>query len=131
VTPTTIVKPTLATATVKPPSTPPFVKPLSERPPQTGLALWWLIPTAVRRQLRARVPLDARVIDDTEALVVGVGSGCPVRWLLLSATDDGRIRCRLWQVLRTGAKDVAEATVAADCIVPLLQKWAADYGLSG
>lgn len=103
--------------------------PVAHRPP-SGLALWWLVPLAVRLQLRSRVPLDARVIDDTVAVVVQVGPSAPVRWLILSADNDGRVRCRLWELRRTAVRDLAEIVVESDRLTATLQRWATEFGLS-
>ena len=98
---------------------PPRLKPSAAR------ALWWLIPEPVRRGLRARCPLDCKMVGNAEALCVSVGSGVPLRWLYLQGRKDGMIAVNLWEV-REKNKEIASAVVASDALVMLLQTWIRD-----
>lgn len=97
--------------------------------PTTGLLLWYLVPLPVRQAIRARVPLDCRVVGGAECLVVAVGSGSPLRWLHLEADAAGEIVCRLWEV-RQKTREIGAATVHPDRLPALLQSWAKDFQLS-
>ncbi len=98
-------------------------------PLTTGYALWLAIPGPVRRLLRARVPLHCEEHGGGECLIVSVGSGVPLRWLMIAATAEGALCCRLWEVRQRNKQLAAEQTTA-DGLTGLLQKWAAQFGLS-
>jgi hypothetical protein len=92
------------------------------------MLLWYLVPMPVRTALRARAPLDCRVLGGGECLMVSVGSGVPLRWLHLEATGTGEILCRLWEV-RQKTKELASCTVHPDQIAAYLLALAAQFNL--
>ena len=95
-------------------------------PPSTAMSIAALVPVPVRLQMKWRPPADARLVGNTHCLLVGVGSGVPLRWLMMKGDEDGRIWMRLWEV-RQDSRTLAEATVESDRVASTLQQWATLY----
>lgn len=98
--------------------------------PTTGLAILWGIPPHVRKLIRAGVPQDwCHYGTSTEGLLIGVGSGCPIRWLTVQADDAGELEANLYEV-RRAVKNVAHERCKPAELPALLTKWASQFSLS-
>lgn len=95
--------------------------------PNPALCLWWLIPQEVRDSLRCRTPLSATEIGNVNSLAVAVGSGVPLRWLVIKVLENGLLEARLWAVGPTQNHYIARKTIPSDELVMTLSHWGMKY----
>lgn len=99
--------------------------PLAEEiPPTPAEALWSLVPPAVRRALAAQEPREVTTGGRAGAAAMVAGG----RLLVLAPTLDGRVRCELVGLGKSGAKALASAVAYADEVAGVLAGWARKVG---